>query len=489
MAKLTPSQRMAVAYIIMRQKMPYLQTLLNTLVCVETPGLNTLGVTDRLVLMWDPAFVERVTNNELAAVLLHEVMHVMQKHDKRFKRYVFGREDVTLEELRKDKDFHSKMKIWNIAGDCEINDDIRETDMTLPKDCCYPETFEMKPGKLAEEYYQELQKQFQQQKQQNANGGNCDGSCQDSGDESGDGDSDSDGNCDGHGNGDCGHDHKKDCGGNGRGKCQKKPDPNEVGGSPGNGGCGSCSGNPLQSEQNLDASEGRNQGEIERTLKQTAEEINDAREKNQGSVPGGLARWAESFVKPPKVRWEDKLTRAVRGAVNYVRGRMDYDRKRLSRAQWGLGVGPGKPILPGMCSPVPNVWFAIDTSGSMSQSDLQRSVAESAGVLKALSSPVTFISCDCTIASVSQAHSWQDITKKLVGGGGTSFCPVFDEIEKAKVKPDILIFATDGCGDAPANPPPRTKVIWILVGQYRQKPYKRGGNGPVDYGEFIEIDD
>jgi predicted metal-dependent peptidase len=45
-----------------------------------------------------------------------------------------------------------------------------------------------------------------------------------------------------------------------------------------------------------------------------------------------------------------------------------------------------------------------------------------------------------------------------VGGGGTSFVPVFEEVHKLGFKPDALVYLTDGYGtfgDAPDYP-----VLW-----------------------------
>ena len=58
-------------------------------------------------------------------------------------------------------------------------------------------------------------------------------------------------------------------------------------------------------------------------------------------------------------------------------------------------------------------------------------------------------------------HQWQ-----IKGGGGTDFRPVFEYVRKKSLNPDLLLFFTDGYGDAPDNPPPYP-VMWVLANDSR----------------------
>ncbi len=71
--------------------------------------------------------------------------------------------------------------------------------------------------------------------------------------------------------------------------------------------------------------------------------------------------------------------------------------------------------------------------------------------------------------------------KHVRGGGGTNFIPVFEELKKLRRPPEVLVFATDGCGPAPQVQPPGMSVIWLGIGPYKQK--------PCEWGIYIEVDD
>jgi predicted metal-dependent peptidase len=57
--------------------------------------------------------------------------------------------------------------------------------------------------------------------------------------------------------------------------------------------------------------------------------------------------------------------------------------------------------------------------------------------------------------------------------------------------PDVLVFLTDGCGQAPATQPKKVPhVIWVLCGEHKQVPfvYEEGDHSEVSWGKIIEID-
>lgn len=62
---------------------------------------------------------------------------------------------------------------------------------------------------------------------------------------------------------------------------------------------------------------------------------------------------------------------------------------------------------------------------------------------------------------------------------------MFEKIGELHPRPEILVYATDGCGPAPLAPPPGLHTIWLLVGRCRQRPMF-----PADpWGVFVEVDD
>lgn len=109
-------------------------------------GTFPIGVTDRGVVIWDPAFWNRLPPLCLACAILHESGHWLQRHGKR----------------RGDRDQSN----WNDCCDAELNDDLktaienfirRKTDEKKVQEFIdkwlYPATFGFPDGKLAEVYY------------------------------------------------------------------------------------------------------------------------------------------------------------------------------------------------------------------------------------------------------------------------------------------------------------------------------------------------
>ncbi len=124
---------------------PYFRSGLLSLIPREAPGLNTLAVTNQWVMLWDGAFVDRVSDDELAAVIIHELMHVTLNHHARCKAIGADAEQ------------------WNIAADAAINDSLRG--LPLPANCVTPESIKQPSGLSAEQYYRGLQAQKQDNEQ------------------------------------------------------------------------------------------------------------------------------------------------------------------------------------------------------------------------------------------------------------------------------------------------------------------------------------
>lgn len=262
---------------------------------------------------------------------------------------------------------------------------------------------------------------------------------------------------------------------------------------PGAGKCGGVSGNPtdgLPEDGPLSqASGGRSAAEVERIKKQVAGAIQEhVKQHGAGSVPGGWKVWGDLQLTPPKIRWQDKLRRAVRASVAKTKGLVDYHYSRPSRRQWALGYSRGAPILPSMFAPQPRLGVFVDTSGSMGPDDLQLAMSEVSGVLKSSGAEVLFGVCDAQVHGIRKVRDPLTACKMLTGGGGTNFVPVFTELFNMprEHRPHVVVFLTDGDGPAPEHAPDGIHVIWVLVGSHACVPYSRRGK-PVSWGEQIFV--
>lgn len=314
--------------------------------------------------------------------------------------------------------------LFNLASDLAINPDIPPTGLKLPDGGIFPKNFGFEDGLTAEEYYRALQQMAEEA-------------------------------------------IEKALGEGGTGICK--------------GQCGSCAGNPGEGEEESAGASGRSDVELERMKRTVAEAIRREVEagSGRGTVPAGWARWAEGQLRPPQVPWRQKLARAVRGAVAYRPGAVDLHYTRPSRRQAGIGFGPGRPVLPALRAPVPQVAVVADTSGSMGEEEMIDAMSETRGVLAATGANVVFCACDAGVHELKEVRTWAEAAQLLKGGGGTDFRPALEALAQRSPRLDVVIFVTDGCGPAPEEPPPY-KVIWVLVGSYRQR--------PAEWGEIVEIE-
>jgi predicted metal-dependent peptidase len=126
---------------------------------------------------------------------------------------------------------------------------------------------------------------------------------------------------------------------------------------------------------------------------------------------------------------------------------------------------------------------AIDTSGS-TQWFLPQFVTELMGLLQSFGSyEVTVIQCDAEVHSVETytpdrppPETLSGEPMELLGGGGTSFVPVFQHVGKGE-RPDALVYLTDGYGDAPDKAPPYP-VLWALTPE---------GEAPASWGQVVSL--
>lgn len=247
------------------------------------------------------------------------------------------------------------------------------------------------------------------------------------------------------------------------------------------GKCGSGAGNPTPGEPQ-EPKNTRTKAEAESIRKQVARDVQKAAEKGRGDVPSDLVRWAEQALLPPKIRWQDRLTRTARLAVQRRPGASARTYRKVARRQAGIGFGPGRPVIPALYSPRPNIAILTDTSGSMGEKELVRAMSEGKAIFDTLRASVLYATCDAKTQGVKRVRDWKEAVKMLRGGGGTNLRPAFADLLKQKPRPEVIVCFTDGCvGDGiPQTPPPGVRVIFVLVGPYKRK--------PCEWGEHIFVE-
>ena len=389
----------------------------------NTPTMATNGKT-----IWiDEDFLMSLSINEAVFVVCHEIGHAMWMHMQRGKKYL----DMGID----GKPFiHT---LWNVAGDYVINDMLVKSEVgKMPKigllDSKY--TYDM----LVDDVYRKL---MQKQQCSSCGGtgkaGGDDGKQQGSGaggSDDGQGDS-----ADGSG-GAGGDDPCPDCGGSG------------VSGVAG----GTLDTHVLEIPTDAPS---------EAQMRRAVASAKDAA-KAMGQMPAHLERFVNSLLEA-RVPWEDKLRKAMTKKI----GRDTTNWNRPHRRRY-ITQGVIMPTYSGFGAGT--IVFAVDTSGSMSQKELQQALGECDKILADCNPErVVLIGCDARVETVYELQDGDRLAgniPRIGGGGGTSFIPPFEWCYDNGVKPDTLVYFTDTGGTFPDREPP-WPTIWCCSADWITPPF------------------
>lgn len=217
-----------------------------------SPG--PVGVDEHLRLYYDPETIANWSVEVLCGVLIHEIGHVLRMHA-----------------TRRGERQHLP---WNVAGDCEINDDLIAEGIKLPEWVMLPSKLNAPDGLMAEEYYDRIPVR-----------------------------------------------KIPDGGGAGGGNCGSVADgeakPYES---------------PVEGTDKVPA--GISQAGQELMRQKVAQDV-DAHVKAKGDAPAWLKRWAADRLKS-KVDWRRMLAAYVRRSIGEIKGAVDYSYSRPSRRSSAL---------------------------------------------------------------------------------------------------------------------------------------------------------
>jgi predicted metal-dependent peptidase len=215
--------------------------------------------------------------------------------------------------------------------------------------------------------------------------------------------------------------------------------------------------------------------EAEALRRHTAEAMR-AHQRGQGSLPAGWKRWAGKVLEPV-IDWRQVLAGAVREAVAWASGAVDFTYRKPSRRTSAMrGV-----VLPSLRRPLPVVAIVIDTSGSMGDDELAAALAEVTQVLREVSVPgnrVAVLACDADVHAVSRVTAGQQIA--LAGGGGTDMRVGIQSALALPERPGVVIVLTDGLTPWP-DEPASCRLIAVLIGSDKDAP------APPAWAETVRI--
>ena len=193
--------------------------------------------------------------------------------------------------------------------------------------------------------------------------------------------------------------------------------------------------------------------------------------RKRGDMPDCFERFCNEILEP-KVDWREQL----RDFVN-DRAKNDFSWHQPNRRFIGQNI-----ILPGLFSEeIGNIAVAIDTSGSISETELQSFLSEVQGILEAFTCEVTLYYHTSEVYKVQKWKSTDgDLELSGIMSGGTDHIPVFEAIEQEPEPPKCLICLTDAYSSFPKFPPDYP-IMWGITGNPNPEQY-------VPYGQIIDVE-
>ena len=195
------------------------------------------------------------------------------------------------------------------------------------------------------------------------------------------------------------------------------------------------------------------QDQEEYLIKETLSEL----EKQQGNIPGYLKELLNKIINPGK---------PVFDYVGFIRKWAstfgNYSDITRSRSKPSLIIDDAQRLK---FTYGKHLFVPIDTSGSMSNDDLNEVITELAKIQKVTKMKITLCEVDSTIHNLIPIESLNDIndyvTKRGVSGrGGTDFSPVTKHLKESKEKYSGVIYLTDGFLSKPKEYP---KIPLLVV--------------------------
>lgn len=224
-------------------------------------------------------------------------------------------------------------------------------------------------------------------------------------------------------------------------------------------------------EDSPDAHDAATRSELEQDVKTEIVNAHNAA-KITGKLPAGLDRLIDE-IQQSKMPWKTILARFFRSTT-----KADESWSKPNRRYVAHNV-----YLPSRhTNSLGSIVIAIDTSGSINTENLKQFFGCVSSILKhARPESIHLVYCDAAVAS-TQILTAADLPLKLdkfkpKGGGGTSFVPVFEYVDKNKLTPAALLYLTDMLGIFPSKVPPYP-VIWCATTKHK---------GP--FGKTIELVD
>jgi predicted metal-dependent peptidase len=176
--------------------------------------------------------------------------------------------------------------------------------------------------------------------------------------------------------------------------------------------------------------------------------------KQQGRLPGYLESLVDELLKP-QIPWRQQLWRF-------------FNQRKPDRITWNKPnrrlIGQGLYMPSKRFTPTGDVVIAVDTSGSVSETELQHFASEIAEIHKTLRPKKLYVAdVDTEIHDrVKEYTEYDTPVFTYKGRGGTDFEPVFQWVKENNIQLDALVYLTDGYASWPKEVP-NYPVLWCIT--------------------------
>lgn len=215
--------------------------------------------------------------------------------------------------------------------------------------------------------------------------------------------------------------------------------------------------------------EGSDETEVKDTItSMVSEAYNNLSETARGYIPASVLSQIKKLLAPPEINWKQVVKKMVGSIpVPYRKTRTRLNRRLPFRSDLS-GRLPKRTV---------DIVCCFDTSGSMSDRDLQYCLNEVLNIVKIYEGfKITVVECDSTVQRVYTAKSMSDLQPKMMGRGGTWFTPAIEyingdgEYKNNKKFPNagsyrnaLMIYFTDGYGESKIPKPKTYRNLWVVL--------------------------
>ena len=189
------------------------------------------------------------------------------------------------------------------------------------------------------------------------------------------------------------------------------------------------------------------------------------------AIPAGARKLIEEYEHQSKLDWKKLLQDFIKEVCDRYDFTFSPPDKRFTTGDF---------ILPSFIEStdqmVKNIWFVVDTSGSISNEQLAKAYKEIKSAIEQFTYLEGYLSFfDTVVTEPVKFESIESLYEiKPTGGGGTSFQIIFDYMKEHLVKdlPEAVIILTDGYAFYPEKKEALgVPVLWVLVENKEDVPW------------------